>query len=93
MLEPVYEPDAAATLDEIEKDDNRWELWNAICDAIDLVCERPDSTWARLRTNRLRGGRLVHEVAIQSADNWILLWSPREGEALIAYVGPRPRLR
>jgi len=47
VLDPKYEEHADAILDKIQHDPSRQALWNAICDAIDLICDHPDSAEAR----------------------------------------------
>ncbi len=92
MLEPSYGAEVALILDKIEFDAGRRPLWNAICDAIDLVCDQPDSAEARREALRLPSGATVWQVPIRCRvedDDWVLLWFPDGADAVIAYVGSR----
>lgn len=92
MLEPSYDPEVSLNLDKIESDPTRRPLWNAICDAIDLVCDRPDSAEARREALRLPSGATVWQVPIRCRlddDDWVLLWFPDGPDAVIAYIGSR----
>lgn len=92
MLEPFYGVDVAATLDKIESDPGRRPLWNAICDAIDLVCEHPDSAQARREAVRIVGtDATLWQVRIRRVedDDWVMLWFPDGLDASIEYIGPR----
>ena len=89
MAEPVYTPETAKVLDEIETDPTRVDLWNAICDAIDLVCDQPGSAGARRNALRDLAGRLLWAVPVRTRTaDWLLLWRPVDDEVLIAYLGP-----
>ena len=44
--EPAYSPQAAAALDALDES-NDLELYNAVCDAIDLICDHGDTAEAR----------------------------------------------
>jgi hypothetical protein len=91
--EPVYDQLAAATLDKLEHDPSRRVLWDAICDAIDLVCDHPDSAEARRQALSLPSGERVWLVPIDSRredENWALLWRRVGDDAAIHSVGPWP---
>jgi hypothetical protein len=91
VLDPMYEERAAATLDQIEHDPSRRALWNAICDAIDLVCDHPDSAEARREAIRTLS-QPVWQVPIRCRvedDDWVMWWRPVKSEAHIYYIGPR----
>ncbi len=91
MLQPEYSRAADAALNRIEHDPSRKKLWNAICDAIDLVCDRPDSAEARKEAMHLHGRSLtVWKVPVSTPwedRDWVLLWFPSGEEAVILYVG------
>jgi hypothetical protein len=92
VLEPTYGEHVTPVLDKIEHDPTRRALWNAICDAIDLVCDHPDSAEARREALRLPSGTTVWQVPIHcyiEDDDWVLLWFPDGGDAVITYVGSR----
>jgi hypothetical protein len=92
MLEPVFGEHVVLALDKIETDPDRRALWNAICDAIDLVCDHPDSAEARREAIRLDSGTTLWQVPIHcylEDDDWVLLWCPDGGDAVIFYIGSR----
>jgi hypothetical protein len=92
VLEPAYGEHVLPVLDKIENDLSRRALWNAICDAIDLVCDRPDSAEARREAIRLPSGATLWQVPIHcyiEDDDWVLLWHPEESDAVISYIGSR----
>jgi hypothetical protein len=90
VLEPSFSEHANAALQKLEHDRSRKALWNAICDAVDLVCERSDSAEARLEAVRLPSGLTVWQVPIRCRvedDDWVLLWHRDGDDAVIHYVG------
>lgn len=90
-LEPVYSPQASKMLDLVEVDPERVDLWNAIIDAIDLICDAPTSAATRRDALRTPTGHTIWKVTVGyrgDNDDWVVLWQPRDGEALIAYIGP-----
>jgi hypothetical protein len=87
-LEPNYSPQASAALDalEIGADD---KLLNAVCDAIDLICDHLGDRRARAEQLRTTARTPVWKVPVRtSADDWVVLWWPRDGFADIYYIGP-----
>lgn len=91
-MEVSYTEQAERALDLIEADPGRRKLWNAICDAIDLVCDQPDSAEARREALRTPGGNTIWRVPIRYFDDdqdWVLLWYPdhQVNETVILYVG------
>ena len=64
MLEPAYGEHVVPVLDKIEHDPSRRALWNAICDAIDLVCDQPDSAEARREAIRLPSDNRAASTAL-----------------------------
>jgi plasmid stabilization system protein ParE len=92
VREPAYGEHVSLILDKIENDSSRRALWNAICDAIDLVCDHPDSAEVHREAIRLPSGATVWQVPIRCSvedDDWVLLWYPDGEDAVIAYVGSR----
>ncbi len=92
MLEPAYGEHVVPVLDKIEHDPTRRPLWNAICDAVDLICDHPDSAEARREALRLPSGATVWQVPIRcyvEDDDWVLLWFPDGEDAVVTYVGSR----
>lgn len=87
-LEPNYSPSAAAALDMLESgaDD---KLLNAVCDAIDLICDHPGDRRARSDQLRTAAGTPVWKVPVRThVDDWAVLWWPRGDVADIYYIGP-----
>ena len=97
-MEPLFSPEAGDVLDELEKDASNTALVDAIWDALDLISEHPGSAQARHRGLRTAGGQPVWLVPVRGQyhdEVWVVLWQPRDDDALIAYTGPadfRPRL-
>lgn len=90
-LEPVYSPQASKMLDLVEADLERVDLWNAIADAIDVICDAPTSAEARRDALRTPTGHTIWKVTVGyrgDNDDWVVLWQPRDDKALIAYIGP-----
>ena len=91
MLDPLYEEQVTKVLDEIEHDPSREALWNAICDALHLVCLNPGSAEAHREEIRTLTNPMW-QVPIRCRtedDDWVLLWRPEGADAHIYYVGPR----
>jgi len=92
VLEPAYGEHVVPVLDKIENDPSRKALWNAICDAIDLVCDQPDSAEARREAILLPSGVTLWQVPIRcylEDDDWVLLWHQDGSDAVISYLGSR----
>lgn len=86
--EPLYSPAAAAALEALERGSDD-DLDDAVCDAIDLVCDHGDSAEARREQLRTATGTAVWKVTVRTRhDDWVILWSPVEQEAQIYYLGP-----
>ena len=93
MLTPEYGEPATSALDSIEPDPARKALWNAICDAIDLICDHPGSREARVEQVRLVEPKLsVWQVPVRCRsedDDWVVWWHQDGDLAVIPYIGPR----
>jgi hypothetical protein len=90
-LEPIFSPEAQEVLDELEGDAANDRLVDAIWDVIDLITEHPGSTQARRRALRTAKGHSVWLVPVPGRyddEVWVVLWQPRDDDALIAYIGP-----
>lgn len=87
----LFSPEAGKVLDDLEKDASCSGLVDAIWDALDLITQHPGSAQARHRTLRTSGGHSVWLVPVQGLyddEAWVVLWQPRNDDALIAYIGP-----
>lgn len=94
MTEPepvIYSRQANETLDKIEADPEATALWNALCDALDLIIDHPDSAQARRAGLRTAAGTTVWHVTVRApreTDDWSILWHHNDaGQILIAYIG------
>ena len=90
-MELLFSPDAGNVLDELEKDESKARLFDGVWDVLDLIAEDPGSAQARHRALRTAGGRPVWLVPVRGLYDgkaWVVLWQPRAGDALIAYIGP-----
>jgi hypothetical protein len=90
-MQPRFAPDATSILDELEKDPAYDRFVDSIWDTIDLIVEQPNSAAAKRRALRTVAGHSVWLVPVPLPHNgelWVILWQPREDEALIAYIGP-----
>jgi len=86
-LEPNYSAQASEALDALEAaaDD---KLLNAVCDLIDLICDHPGDRRARAEQLRTTSGTPVWKVPVRTAaDDWVILWCPRDEVADIYYIG------
>ena len=90
-MELLFSPEAGEVLDELERDESKNLLVDAIWDVLDLIIEKPGSAQARYRALRTTGGHSVWLVPVHGRyedEEWVVLWQPRNDDALIAYVGP-----
>ena len=87
----LFSPTASEVLDLLEKDSSNTRFVDAIWDVLDLVTEHPGSAQARHRSLRTAGGHTVGLVPVRGQyddEAWVVLWQPRDDDALVAYVGP-----
>jgi hypothetical protein len=88
---PLYSPQAAAALDKLEADAAAGDLWNAVCDALDLILDRPGSAQARREALHTAAGTTIWKVPVRApreTDDWVVLWAYGEhGRILITYTG------
>lgn len=93
MTGPVvyYSGQAAEALDKIETDPEAADLWNALCDTLDLIIDHPDSAAARRGALRTATGTTVRRVTLRvprESDDWSILWHHDDaGRILIAFIG------
>ena len=89
-MELVFSPEAGRVLDELERDASKNTLVDAIWDVLDLIIEKPGSAQVRYRALRIAGGHSVWLVPVHGLyedEAWVVLWQPRNEDALIAYIG------
>ena len=87
----LFSPEASEVLDVLEKDSSNTRFVDAIWDVLDLITEHPGSAQARHRSLRTAGGHTVWLVPVRGLyddESWVVLWQPRDDDALVAYVGP-----
>jgi hypothetical protein len=90
-LDPIFEPEADRVLAELEADPKHDRFLNATWEVIESVLEDPTSAFARRRALRTEQGHFIWMVPIpvlHQGERWVILWQPRGGEMLVAYVGP-----
>ena len=90
-MELLFSSEAGEVLDELEKDASNAGLVDAIWDALDLITEHPGSAQARHRALRTAVGHSIWLVPVRGQydeEVWVVLWQPRDDDALIAYIGP-----
>ena len=88
-LEPNYSSQAAAALDALESGTDD-KLLNAVCGAIDLICDHPGDRKARAEQLRTASGTPIWKVPVPmrtAQDGWVVLWWPRGDTADIYYIG------
>jgi hypothetical protein len=84
-LDPNY---AEGVWEAVEKSYVDLRLYNAICDAIDLVCDRPGSAEARHSSAITVSGERVWIVPVRGHnEDWKLIWRPRGEFADLLYLG------
>jgi hypothetical protein len=85
--DPLYSLAASAALDALENGTDN-ELYNAVCDAIDLICDHGDSAEARREQLRTTAGNAVWKLAVRTRhDDWVVLWWPDGADAQIYCIG------
>ena len=85
--EPVYSRQAIEALDQLAAGTDA-ELYDAVCDAIDLICDYGDTAEARREQLRTATGTPVWKVAVRTRhDDWVVLWWPDGADAQVFFVG------
>lgn len=85
--EPVYSEQAADVLGRLAAG-NDARLNDAVCDAIDLICDHGDTAEARREQLRTAQGTPPWKVSVRGAnDDWVVLWWPVDDDAQIYYIG------
>jgi hypothetical protein len=87
IREPYYSPDVELILNGLEEGSDT-RLLNAVCDAIDLVCDHGDSAKARAEMLITKAGTHIWKTPIRDQRyEWCLLWELQESVALIHFIG------
>lgn len=90
-MKPLFSPEAADILAQLERDAANDRFVEAIWDAIDLITEHPGSAQARRRALRTPGGHSIWLTPVPARHDdkvWVVLWQRRDDDVLIAYIGP-----
>ena len=86
-LKPLYAAQAADAIDQLRLGSDA-DLYGAVCDAINLVCDHGDTAAARREQLRTTSGSPVWKVALRTRHaDWVLLWWPVGSDAQIYYIG------
>lgn len=83
-------------LDAVEFDDSRKQLWNLICQKINVIFDNSQSAEARQHGIYAADGEQFWRIELrnrQEQDDWSVLWTETETGPMIAYVGPWPPLK
>ena len=87
IRQPSYTEQVEKVLDQLVADADV-QLLNAVCDAIDLICDHGDTAAARREQLLTLIEILVWKVAVRdSRSNWSVLWWPQGEIARIYYIG------
>jgi hypothetical protein len=88
---PSFSQQASAALDRLAAGIASDALWNAICDALYLIRDKPGSADARREAVRTDSGRNLWKLQVRvpgEIDDWVILWEPgKDGAIIIAYIG------
>ena len=87
IREPHYSVDVEKILNGLgQGSDTR--LLNAVCDAIDLICDKGDSAEARSEMLITRARTHIWKTPVKDRRyDWCVLWEPREDVAIIHFIG------
>ncbi len=86
-----YASEAAAQLDALEQSADD-QTWDAICDALDLIDQHPQSAQARREEITGSNGKRMWKVPVrsQSVDDLAVLWSRGSPSDYVVFVGVMP---
>jgi len=64
-------------------------MYEAVRDALDLICDHGDTAAARREQLRTANGSPVWKVSLRTRhDDWVVLWWPVDDDAQIYCIGP-----
>ena len=87
IRKPSYSQQAETVLNAIEAGADA-RLLNAVCDAIDLICDHGDTAAARREQLLTQMENPVWKVAVRDSHHeWSVLWWPHGDVATIYYIG------
>jgi hypothetical protein len=87
IREPFSSPDVELILNGLEKGSDT-RLLNAVCDAIDLICDHGDSAKARAQMLITKAGTHIWKTSVRERRfDWCVLWEPQDGLAVIYFIG------
>ena len=87
IREPHYSDEVELILNRLQQGSDA-RLLNAVCDAIDLICDQGDSAKARQEMLITKTGTHIWKTPVKDYRNeWCVLWEPRAGLAIIHFIG------
>lgn len=87
IREPAYTEDVKRALFKLQIGSDL-RLLHAVCDAIDLICDRGNSREARVELLVTENGNKAFRVPVRdSRYDWCLLWWPKGAVAHVYYIG------
>ena len=87
IREPHYSIEVELILNGLEQGSDT-RLLNAVCDAIDLICDHGDSASARKIMLITIAGTHIWKTPVKDGRyEWCILWEPREDMAIIHFIG------
>ena len=87
IREPHYSIEVELVLNGLELGSDA-RLLNAVCDAIDLICDQGDSAKARRKMLLTKSGTHIWKTPVKdNRHDWCILWEPRDRLAIIHFIG------
>ena len=87
IREPHYSVEVEIILNGLEQGSDI-RLLNAVCSAIDLICDKGDSAEARSEMLITKARKHIWKTPVKdSRYDWCVLWEPREDVAIIHFIG------
>ena len=87
IREPYYSSDVELILNGLEQGSDT-RLLNAVCDAIDLICDQGDSAKARMEMLITKAGTHIWKTPVKDRRyDWCVLWEPRNDLAIVHFIG------
>ena len=87
IREPHYSEEVELILDQLERGSDA-RLINAVCDAIDLICDFGDTPEARRELLTTQNQTHIWKVTVRDPrHDWCVLWEPKGKLAIIHFIG------